>query len=147
MKILSVEISGDDVLMVSFDGTIENFKIGFLGKIISLPKGDNSIKAYIDLQKNLSLKLQEIAPLKVILCEGGFDSRKKRVRIEYSLLCECENLGIDFKTYSTSTCSKLINSGFEKKTNISFDDYYDNFDIPKYAKKVFIAGWRFLNGN
>ena len=81
---------------------------------------------------------------KVVLAEGGKDSKKMRVQMEFVVLSECEKHGLDYITYPTGTCTRLINSSYKKDTGREFSDDLKKFKLPKYMSKALVAGWRFL---
>lgn len=146
MKVLSIGISSESLVGVIIDGTIEQPEITNLGKLISIPKTDNSVKSILDLKKTFEMKLAEFKPDLVILHEGGNESKKQRVRMEFCVLASCEEMQQKYKTYPSNSTTRYTNSGYETKTGASFDVFYDGLTLPKYLKQVFAAGWKFFDG-
>lgn len=144
MKILSIEIMSNTAGMLLIEGSQNTFSVINLGKLLAIPKEDTSIKNMLEFQANFSSYLRRQNVDRVILCEGGNDSKKMRVRMEFSVLCECEKQSIEFITYPTGSCTRLINSTYKKETNREFLDDLKIFKLPKYMSKALVAGWRFL---
>lgn len=144
MKILSIEIMSNAAGMLLIDGNKETYSVTNLGKSLSIPKEDTSIKDFLTFQTNFSNFLKEQDIEAVTLCEGGNDSKKMRVRMEFLVLSECEKQGIGFKTYPTGSCTRLINSTYKKDTGREFGEDLKKFKLPKYMGKTLVAGWRFL---
>lgn len=144
MKILAVEVMSNAVGMLLIDGGQQSYEVESLGKPLSIPKEDTSIKNIIDFQAVLASYLQNQNVDRVVLCEGGNDSKKMRVRMEFAILSECEKLGLDYKTYPTGSCTRLINSTYTKETGKAFSEELARFKLPKYMGKALAAGWRFL---
>ena len=130
--------------MLLITGDKNNFSVVNLGKPLSIPKTDSTIKNIIEFQTSFSAFLQDQKVDKVVLCEGGNDSKKMRVRMEFAVLSECEKLGVDYITYPTGSCTRLINSNYKKDTGRAFADDLSRFKLPKYMSKILVAGWRFL---
>lgn len=144
MKILSIEVMSNAVGMLLIDGNQQSYAVENLGKPLSVPKEDISIRNIIDLQASFASHLQKQDIDRAVLCEGGNDSKKLRVRMEFAILVECEKLGIDYITYPTGSCTRLINSTYQKDTGREFSDELATFKLPKYMGKCLAAGWRFL---
>lgn len=144
MKILSVEVMSNAVGMLLIDGGQQSYEVESLGKPLSIPKEDSSIKNIIDFQASFASHLQNQNIDRVVLCEGGNDSKKMRVRMEFAILSECEKLGLDYNTYPTGSCTRLINSSYTKETGKAFSEELSRFKLPKYMGKALAAGWRFL---
>ena len=81
MKILSIEVMSNSAGMLIIDGDKNTYSVTNLGKPLSIPKEDTTIKSIIEFQTNFSMHLQNQNIDKVVLCEGGNDSKKMRVRI------------------------------------------------------------------
>jgi len=126
------------------DGDQSTYSVTNLGKLLSIPKADSSIKDIIEFQTNFSIHLQNQNIDRVVLCEGGNDSKKMRVRMEFAVLSEFEKQSIDYKTYPTGSCTRLINSTYKKETGREFSDDLVKNSLPKYMGKALVAGWRFL---
>lgn len=144
MKILSVEVMSNAVGMLLIDGGQQSYEVESLGKPLSIPKEDSSIKNIIDFQASFANHLQNQNIDRVVVCEGGNDSKKMRVRMEFAILSECEKLGLDYNTYPTGSCTRLINSTYTKETGKAFSEELSRFKLPKYMGKALAAGWRFL---
>ena len=144
MKVLSIEVMSNAVGMLLIDGGQQSYEVESLGKPLSIPKEDTSIKNIIDFQAVFASYLQNQNVDRVVLCEGGNDSKKMRVRMEFAILSECEKLGLDYKTYPTGSCTRLINSTYTKETGKAFSEELACFKLPKYMGKALAAGWRFL---
>lgn len=144
MKVLSIEIISNSAGMLLMEGDKNTYSVINLGKSLSIPKDDTSIKSILEFQTNFSMHLQNQKIDRVVLCEGGNDSKKMRVRMEFAVLSECEKQCIDYKTYPTGSCTRLINSNYEKDTGREFLNDLNGYNIPKYMSKVLVAGWRFL---
>lgn len=145
MKILSIEIMSNSAGMLLIDGEKASFSVTNLGKPIAIPKDDSSIKIILEFQEKFSTYLQNQKVDSVVLCEGGGESKKTRVRMEFAILSECEKQSVDYTTYPTGSCTRLINSSYKKDTGREFSDDLSGFKLPKYMGKVFVAGWRFLS--
>jgi len=76
MKVLSIEIMSNSAGMLIIDGDQSTYSVTNLGKLLSIPKEDNSIKDIIEFQTNFSKHLQNQNIDRVVLCEGGNDSKK-----------------------------------------------------------------------
>lgn len=144
MKVLAIEIASNDALMVFIEGNKSEFTITKHGKLLSIPAQSDDIKGIIEFQINFSMFLQENLVDLVVLCEGGSDSKKKRVRMEFSILSECERKSVNYKTYATSACTKIINSLYKKETGYDFSEEVTNRKLPKSMSKAFAAGWKFI---
>jgi hypothetical protein len=144
MKILSIEVMSNAIGMLLIEGNQQSYSVENFGKPLSIPKEDMSIKNIIAFQASFASYLQSKTIDKVVLCEGGNDSKKMRVRMEFAILVECEKLGIDYVTYPTGSCTRLINSTYQKDTGREFSDELAMFKLPKYMGKCLAAGWRFL---
>lgn len=142
--IYGIEVAGNDIVIVSLTGTKENLNAEVVTPKCTLPENDESIAAILDLEKNVRVLIQNTKPDVVVLCEGGHDSKKKRVRMEFAVLCACEKNNTKYETYASSASSKLIKSGFEKKEKIVFADFYKTFVIAKKYQKAFITAWRYF---
>ncbi len=144
MKILVIEIMSNAAGMLLIDGHKDAFLVINVGKAVALPKDDSSIKSLLEFQTNFARYLQDQHVDKVVLAEGGKDSKKMRVQMEFAVLSECEKQGLDYITYPTGTCTRLINSTYKKDTGREFSDDLKTFNLPKYMSKALVAGWRFL---
>ena len=144
MKILSIEIISNSAGMVFLEGDKEGYTVDRFGKLLSIPKDSNEINDILEFQTNFSMFLQNENIDLITLCEGGSDSKKRRVRMEFAVLSECEKQNIPYQTYASGACTRLINSKYEKETGNVFADDLASFGVPKYLKKTLIAGWRFL---
>lgn len=144
MKILSIEVMSNAIGMLLIEGNKQRYTVENLGKPLSVPKEDMSIKNIIVFQASFASYLQKQNVERVVLCEGGNDSKKMRVRMEFAVLSECERLGVDYQTYPTGSCTRLINSSYKKDTGREFSDELATFKLPKYMGKCLAAGWRFL---
>ena len=144
MKVLSIEVMSNAVGMLLIDGSQQSYAVENLGKPLSIPKEDTSIKNIINFQASFASNLQNQNIDRIVLCEGGNDSKKMRVRMEFAILSECEKLGLDYKTYPTGSCTRLINSSYTKETGKAFSEELARFKLPKYMGKSLAAGWRFL---
>ena len=102
--------------MLLIEGDKNTFSVKNLGKPLSIPKADPSIKSLIEFQTNFATYLQNEKVDNVVLCEGGNDSKKMRVRMEFAVLSECEKQNIAYLTYPTGSCTRLINSSYKKDT-------------------------------
>jgi hypothetical protein len=145
MKVLSIEVMSHSAGMLIVEGDQSTFSATNLGKPLSVQKDNVTIKSIIDFQTSFSAYLQNQNIDRVVLCEGGNDSKKMRVRMEFAILSECEKQTIDYETYPTGSCTRLINSTYKKETGREFSDDLARFSLPKYMGKVLAAGWRFLN--
>lgn len=144
MKVLAIEVMSNAIGMLLIEGNQKTYSVTNLGKPLSIPKDDTSIKNIIAFQADFTTYFQNQTIDSVVLCEGGNDSKKMRVRMEYAILSECEKLGLDYKTYPTGSCTRLINSTYTKETGKAFSDELARFKLPKYMGKALAAGWRFL---
>lgn len=144
IMIYGIEVSGNDLLVISLNGNKERYLAEVVSPKLSLPKNDESISAILDLKKNFVMLIQNNKPKLIVLCEAGNDSKKKRFRIEFAILCACEKNNIKYETYASSAASKLINSGFEKTEKTPFDDFNGKLGIPQKYKKAFITAWRYF---
>lgn len=144
MKVLSIEIMSNAAGMLLIDGDKNTYSVTNLGKPLSIPKEDTTIKSIIEFQTNFSMHLQNQNIDRVVLCEGGNDSKKMRVRMEFAILSECEKQSVEYMTYPTSACTKLINTNYKKDTGRDFLTDLNSFNLPKYMSKALVAGWRFL---
>ena len=144
MKVLSIEIISNSAGMLIIDGDQGTYSVTNLGKPLSIPKADNTIKDIIEFQANFYKHLQNQDIDRVVLCEGGSDSKKMRVRMEFAVLSECEKQSMEYKTYPTGSCTRLINSTYKKETGREFSDDLVKNSWPKDMGKALIAGWRFL---
>ncbi len=144
MKILSIEVMSNSVGMLLIEGDQKIYGVTNLGKPLSIPKEDASIKNIIAFQADFAVHLQNQHIDRVVLCEGGNDSKKMRVRMEFAILSECEKQSIEYKTYPTGSCTRLINSTYKKDTGREFSDELTSFKLPKYMGKTLAAAWRFL---
>lgn len=144
MKVLAIEIMGNSAGMLLINGDKNTYSVNNLGKALAVPKADTSIKDLLEFQNNFSVFLQNQTIDRVVLCEGGNDSKKMRVRMEFAVLSECEKQGINYLTYPTGSCTRLINSNYKKDTGREFLADLKTFNLPKYMSKAFVAGWRFL---
>lgn len=144
MKILSIEIMSNSAGMLIIDGDKNTYSVTNLGKLLSIPKEDTTIKSIIEFQTKFSEHLQNQNIDSVVLCEGGNDSKKMRVRMEFVVLSECEKQSIEYNTYPTGSCTRLINSTYKKDTGREFSEDLAKNSLPKYMGKALAAGWRFL---
>ena len=144
MKILAIEVMSNAAGMLLIDGTQKTYEVTNLGKALAMPKGDTTIKDLIDFQTNFATHLQKQSIDRLVLCESGKDAKKMRVRMEFAILSECKKLSVDYKTYPTGSCTRIINSSYIKETGRSFSDELARFKLPKYMGKTLAAGWRFL---
>ena len=144
MRILSIEIMSNSAGMLLIEGNKNTYSVINLGKVLTIPKEDTSIKGILEFQKNFSSQLRSQNIDSLVLCEGGKDSKKMRVRMEFAILSECEKQSIEYTTYLTGSCTRLINSTYKKETDKEFSDALSLFKLPKYMGKVLAAGWRFL---
>jgi hypothetical protein len=144
MKVLSIEIMSNSAGMLIIDGNQNEYSVTNLGKPLSIPKEDTTIKNIIEFQTNFSMHLQNQNIDRVVLCEGGNDSKKMRVRMEFAVLSECEKQSMEYETYPTGSCTRLINSTYKKDTGREFSDDLVKNGLPKYMGKALVAGWRFL---
>lgn len=144
MKILAIEVMSNAAGMLLIDGTQKTYEVINLGKVLAMPKGDTTIKDLIDFQTSFATHLQKQSIDRLVLCESGKDAKKMRVRMEFAILSECEKLSVDYKTYPTGSCTRIINSSYTKETGRAFADELARFKLPKYMGKTLAAGWRFL---
>ena len=144
MKVLAIEVMSNAIGMLLIEGNQKTYSVTNLGKPLSIPKDDTSIKNIVAFQADFATHLQNQTIDSVVLCEGGNDSKKMRVRMEYAILSECEKQAVDYMTYPTGSCTRLINSTYKKDTGREFSDELTTFKLPKYMGKSLAAGWRFL---
>lgn len=145
MRILSIEIMSNSAGMLLIEGDKRTFSVTNLGKPLSVSKTDPSIKNVLEFQSNFATYLEKNKVDSLVLCEGGNDSKKMRVRMEFAVLSECEKQAIDYHTYPTGSCTRLINSTYKKDTGREFSDDLSRYKLPKYMSKALVAGWRFLS--
>ncbi len=143
MKILSIEIMSNSAGMLLIHGNKNSYSVINLGKNLSIPK-EATIAGFLAFETEFSAFLKTQTIDAVTLCEGGNDSKKMRVRLEFLVLSECEKQGITYKTYPTGSCTRLINSTYNKDTGREFSEDLKSFKLPKYMGKTLVAGWRFL---
>lgn len=144
MKILSIEIEANSAVMVFVEGDKKSFQLIKSGKFLSIPKNSESIKDILEFQTNFSMFLQEQDIELVVLCEGGNDTGKKRLRMEFAILSECEKQNMVYKTYASSACSKLIKTSYSKETGRDFYADLNSMGLQKYMDKAVVAAWRFM---
>lgn len=144
MKVLSIEIDSNSAVMVFAEGDKNSIKVSKSGRLLSIPKNSESVKDILEFQTNFSMFLQEQDVELVVLCEGGNDSGKKRLRMEYAILSECEKQNRTYKTYASSACSKLIKTTYIKETGRDFYSDLSILGLQKYMDKALIAAWRHL---
>ena len=144
MIVLSIEIMSHSAGMLLLSGNKNSYTVTNLGKALSIPKTDTSIKSIMEFQSQFASFLQTQNIDRIVLCEGGNDSKRLRVRMEFTVLCECEKQSIDYHTYPTGSCTRLINSSYKKDTGREFADDLSQFKLPKYMSRSLVAGWRFL---
>jgi len=144
MRILSIEIMSNTAGMLLLEGTKNNYTVTNLGKQFPISKEDTTIKDFLVFQTQFSNFLKEQNIDTITLCEGGNDSKKMRVRMEFLVISECEKQNIKFKTYPTGSCTRLINTTYKKDTGREFYDDLKSFKLPKYMGKALVAGWRFM---
>jgi hypothetical protein len=144
MKVLSIEIMSNSAGMLLLEGNKDTYTVTNLGKPLSIPKEETTIKNIIEFQTNFSMHLQNLDVDRVVLCEGGNDSKKMRVRMEFAVLSECEKQSVDYETYPTASCTRLINSNYKKDTSREFSTDLNKYNLPKYMSKALVAGWRFI---
>ena len=146
MKILSIEIDANSAVMVFFEGGKYSFKVAKSGKFLSIPKNSDSIKDILEFQTNFSMFLQEEAAdvNLIVLCEGGNDSGKRRLRMEFAILSECEKQSKEYQTHASSACSKFIKIAYNKEVGRDFYADLKLFKLQKYIDKALVAAWRFI---
>jgi hypothetical protein len=144
MKILSIEIDANSAVMVFVEGNKTSLQVVKSGKFLSIPKNSESIKDILEFQTNFSMFLQEEDVELVVLCEGGNDSGKKRLRMEFAILSECEKQSKAYNTYASSACTKLIKTSYAKETGRDFYADLNSFGLQKYMDKALVAAWRFI---
>lgn len=144
MKVLAIEIMSNAAGMLLIEGNKTAYEVVNLGKPLAVPKNDTSIQKMIDFQAEFAAFLKRNNTDSVVLCEGGNDSKKMRVRMEFAVLCECEKAGVTYQTYPTGSCTRIINSSYQKESGRVFTDDLAKFSLPKYMGKALAAGWRFL---
>ncbi|MDB4297333.1 hypothetical protein N9901_01115 [Flavobacteriaceae bacterium] len=143
MKILSIEVMSNCLGMLIVEDNNIPYSVTNIGKLFSTPK-EATIQDLIDFQKVFSEFLSSQDVDKVVVCEGGKDSKKMRVRMEYIVLAECNKQNIEAITYPTGSCTRLINTTYKKETERDFLDDLKLFKLPKYMGKVLVAAWKFL---
>lgn len=144
MKVLAIEVMSNAAGMLIIDGDKNAFSVNNLGKPISIPKDDSTIGSVLLFQSEFAEFLKQQNIERVVVCEGGKDSKKARVRMEFAILSECEKQSIDYETYPTGSCTRLINTTYTKETSRNFADDLSKHGLPKYMGKAMAAGWRFL---
>ncbi|MFK8038854.1 MAG: DUF3010 family protein [Crocinitomicaceae bacterium] len=144
MKILAIEVMSNATGMLIIDGNQNIFSVKNLGKPLSILKEDTSVKGVLSFQSDFDNYLKSLNIDKVVLCEGGKDSKKMRVRMEFAILSVCEKLRLEYETYPTGSCTRIINSTYLKETGRKFSDDLAINKLPKYMGKILAAGWRFL---
>lgn len=144
MKILAIEVMSNATGMLLIKGNQNNYSIVNLKKPLAIPKEDVTIKSLLAFQTDFSNYLKDQNIDSVVLCEGGNDSKKMRVRMEFAILSECEKQAIAYNTYPTGSCTRIINTTYKKETDREFKDDLTKHNLPKYMGKTLAAGWRFL---
>jgi len=144
MKILSIEIDANSAVMVFVEGNKKSFQVAKSGKFLSIPKNSESITDILEFQTNFSMFLQGEEVDLVVLCEGGNDSGKKRLRMEFAILSECEKQSKAYQTYVSSACAKLIKTTYNKETGGDFYTDLNSLGLQKYMDKALVAAWRFI---
>ncbi len=139
-----IEISGNDARILSCTGDWKHLQVSIVSPKLSIPVGDDSVESIMDFSKNVEMLLQKDKPQMVILCEGGSASKKKRIRMEYSVLCACKTNNIKYETCPSSTAARIINTGYKKVTNVTFSEDFAKFQIPSYYQKLMASIWRYL---
>ena len=144
MKVLAIEIMSNTAGMLLIEGNQNTFSVVNLKKPVAIPKEDITIKSLLTFQTDFAAYLKNQNIDSVVLCEGGNDSKKMRVRMEFAILSECEKQAIAYKTYPTGSCTRIINTTYKKETDREFKDDLTKYNLPKYMGKILAAGWRFL---
>jgi len=142
--IYGVSIVGDEARIVLVSGDKNNYQAESCKTRLALPKGDESVKAILELKKNFVMLLQNDKPEFVVISEGGHDSKKKRVRMEFAILCACFQNSVRCETYAASAVSKLIKSGFSNTTGLDFKTEYKKIGLLKKDTSSFTVAWRHL---
>jgi len=142
--IYGIGIHINDARIIELDGTKQNFTVNIVTPKLSIPATDSSIESIIDFQKNFEMLIQSAKPSFVVLCEGGEDSKKKRIRMEFSILCACTKNSIKYETYASNATSRYINSGYANQTGTDFEEFYKTLNIPGLYKKAFAVAWRYF---
>ena len=142
--VIAFEISGNKALVLEINGKPLVFEIIRPSIKFEIPEIDDSIPCLIDFQKNIEMYFQNKKPDLIVLCEGGTDSKKRRIRMEYSILIACHHSSIEYKTYPTNSASKYINTGFMKEFNINFEQYFSSFKLPKSYQRLLASAIRYL---
>ncbi len=83
MKILSIEIEVNSAIMVFIEGNKNSFQVYKSGKFLSIPKDSDEIEHILEFQTNFSMFIQDEPVDLVVLCEGGSDSKRRRIRMEF----------------------------------------------------------------
>jgi hypothetical protein len=142
--ILGIEISGTKAFVLqieSNDGKI----VTSVGNVkLEIPEKDDSVESIIDFQKNLNMYMQDVKPSLVVLCEGGQDSKKKRVRMELCVLIAASTNGIKYETYPTGSATKYINAGYKKEYGQDFMVFFNTQNLTKGMMKVLASCMRFM---
>lgn len=142
--IFAIEVTGKKALLLHIDGAPLSLSIQRPKEKFEIPDQDDSIQRYIDLQKNFELYLQNHKPEFVVLCEGGAESQKSRIRMEFSILISCANTGTQVKSYPTNSASKYINTGFSKDFGSGFEEYFTVTGLPQGFKRLLASAIRHL---
>jgi hypothetical protein len=142
--IFGVTIVADEARIILLSGDKNNYQAISCNTKLTLPRGDESVNAILEFQKNFGMLLQNKSPDLVVVCEGGHDSKRKRIRMEFAVLSMCHVNSINYKTYASSAASKLIKSGYEKETGHNFTSDYEKLGLLKKDMDSFIVAWRYL---
>lgn len=140
--LFGIEIYGNDARIIKIEGALDNYTIAIVKPKLSLPNNDDSIEAIIDFQNNFEMLIQNEKPDLIVLCEGGQDSRRKRIRMEFAILYACSKNSINYTTNASNATSRYINLGFKKATGQEFNDFFKSLNLPNYYSKAVASAWR-----
>ena len=76
MKILAIEVMSSAAGMLLIEGNQQSYAVENLGKPLSIPKEDTSIKNLVDFQSEFANYIKHQTIDRLVLCEGGNDSKK-----------------------------------------------------------------------
>lgn len=137
---LGIEASKSNIVIACTTGTQNAFSVIDYKKI---PIAGDDVLNMLDLKKTFDMLVKEQRVSKISLIEGGLESSKARVIIEYCIKEVASNNGIAVNTFAASHIKGLKEKSFLKATGKVFSDDYKSRGLHKYLENAFIVAWRF----
>jgi hypothetical protein len=146
MKVLGIEITGNNLLWIGIEGTKKEGHLFYLAanKLACPTSAENSVKNLIELRKLVAARLVSEKIELVGIVKSTIGCSVDRVKCELIVELACLDVGINSTLISPLTVAAAQKpTGILKKTGTSFEEIYNKgISVkPAYLQRAVICAW------